>query len=1059
MWMTFLALRNAIAIAMASLSIAILGLVTLQRLPIDLFPNINLPIINVGTLYTGAGVVDVEKTVTYPIEKAVSAVSDVRFVESKSRQGLSTVRVWMNWGADVNNGQTEVIQRIQQILSSLPTGIKQPFIVRFDLSNIPVALVTVHGGGLDERRLYDLAYNVIEPQLERLGGVASASVDGGKVRQITVNVDRARLYAKGLSILDVVRAVNSANFLMPAGDIKAGRLDYNIYTNNQFTVVPKMEDIVVRRVGASAAMVRVKDVGTVADSSETQTSIVRIDGERGVFLNVNKQPGANTIGVVDQVRALVPKLIGIPAGVKVGITLDQSVYIRQAMESLWHEVLQGAVLSFLVILIFLRSLTSTIIISIAIPLSILLSFICMYFLGQSLNVFTLGGLALAVGRLVDDSIVELENINRHLDMPGKSRLQAVLDAAREVAMPIFVATITTIIVFVPTVFLEGQTKLLFIPLTFTISVSLFASFLVSRTVTPLLSLRLLKPARTIDPASPRWRDRVSRQSQRFFDGMEIWYEHVLQWSLRHRRLVVVTVAVAFVASLFLVAAPQFGLKPLIGTEFFPASDEGQFRVDLKAPIGTRVEETERTVRDMEALIRETLGPGELISVVSDIGIPQGQAAIFTSNTGPHSATIQAYLVPANRRKRSDQEIVNALRPKFAGRFPGTSYRFVPGGLVSRTINFGSETALEVEILGYDLAGAEAVSRDVAQLMQATEGVVDVNVSRDANYPQFDVTVDRKKAAAVGLSQREIAQAVLFSLNSNASVNPSVYTDPTTGNQYNVVVQLAEPYRQAPDDLGRVFVTAGDRPVLLSTVADIKRSTGPVEIERKYQQRIVRVTANAVGRDLGSLSAELEAKFNQLTLPPGFTVRLGGQTEQQREAFGSLYFTSILAMILVYMVLASQFRSLLDPFVIMFSVPMGLIGVLWALYLTNTTLSTTSFMGIIMTVGIVVSNGVLLVEYINELRRHGMDLETAVPRAGRIRLRPILMTTLTTVVGLLPMAFAYGVGTEANQPLAIAVIGGLLVSTFFTLVLIPTLYVMFEERFPRQLGSDEYDAPA
>jgi CzcA family heavy metal efflux pump len=1057
--MTLLALRNAIAITMASLSIAILGLVTLQRLPIDLFPNINLPIINVGTLYTGAGVVDVEKTVTYPIEKAVSAVSGVRVVESKSRQGLSTVRVWMNWGADVNTGQTEVIQRIQQILSSLPTGIKQPFIVRFDLSNIPVALVTVHGGSLDERQLYDLAYNVIEPQLERLGGVASASVDGGKVRQITVNVDRARLYAKGLSILDVVRAVNGANFLLPSGDIKAGRLDYNIYTNNQFTIVPRMEDIVVRRLGASQAMVRVKDVGTVADSAETQTSIVRIDGERGVFLNVNKQPGANTIAVVDQVRALVPRLIGLPAGVKVGITLDQSVYIRQAMESLWHEVLQGAVLSFLVILIFLRSLTSTLIISVAIPLSILLSFICMYFLGQSLNVFTLGGLALAVGRLVDDSIVELENINRHLNMPGKSRLAAVLDAAREVAMPIFVATITTIIVFVPTVFLEGQTKLLFVPLTFTISVSLFASFLVSRTVTPLLSLRLLKPERTIDRASPRWRDRVARQSQQFFDGMEVWYEGVLRWSLGRRRLVVTTVAVAFGASLFLVLAPQFGFKPLIGTEFFPASDEGQFRVDLKAPIGTRVEETERVVREMEGLIREALASTEVISVVSDIGIPQGQAAVFTGNTGPHSATIQVYLVPADRRTRSDGEIIDALRQRFAGRFPGTSYRFVAGGLVSRTINFGSETALEVEVLGYDLQGAEVVSREVARLMHATEGVVDVNVSRDANYPQFDVTVDRKKAAAAGLSQREIAQAVLFSLNSNASVNPSVYTDPATGNQYNVVVQLDEPYRQTPEDLGRVFVTAADRPVLLSTLADIRRSTGPVEIERKYQQRIVRVAANAVGRDLGSLSAELEAKFSQLSLPPGFSVRLGGQTEQQREAFDSLYFTSILALILVYMVLASQFRSLLDPFVIMFSVPMGLIGVFWALYLTNTTLSTTSFMGIIMMVGIVVSNGVLLVEYINELRRRGMGLHEAVPRAGRIRLRPILMTTLTTVVGLLPMAFAYGVGTEANQPLAIAVIGGLLVSTFFTLVLIPTLYVMFEERFPRALPGDEGDEGA
>ena len=1053
--MTLLALRNSIAILMASLGVAILGLVALGRLPVDLFPNINLPIINVGTIYTGAGVLDIEKTVTYPIEKAVSAVSDVKFVESKSRQGLSTVRLWMNWGADVNNGQTEVIQRIQQILNSLPTGIKQPFIVRYDLSNIPVVLVTVSGGGLDERQLYDLTYNAIEPQLERLGGVASASIDGGKVRQITVNLNRDQLYAKGVSIVDVVSAVNSANFLLPAGDMKAGRLDYNLYTNNQFAIVRPMENIVVRTVGPNGVPIHVKDLGYVADSHETQTSIVRIDDERGVFLSVNKQPGANTIAVVDQVKKLLPKLLGVPPGVKVGITFDQSIYIRRAIESLWDEAIQGSVLAFVVILVFLRSLTSTLIISIAIPLSILLSFICMYFLGQTLNVFTLGGLALAVGRLVDDSIVELENINRHLNIPGTPRRTAVLDAAREVAMPIFSATITTIIVFVPTVFLEGQIKLLFIPLTFTISISLFASFLVSRTVTPLLALKLITPEKPVGPASRSLRDRLFLGSRYFFTWIEERYARSIEWALAHPRLVVGSTAGAFVASLFLVSAPSLGLGPLIGTEFFPASDEAQFRINLRAPVGTRVEETERIVKAMESIVKAELRAEELVSIVSNVGIPQGPSAVFTSNTGPHSASVQVDLSTADERKRSDREIIAALRPRFAGKFPGTTYRFVPGGLVARTINFGSDTALEVEVLGYDLGAADALSRELARIMASTSGVTDVTISRDANYPQFEITVDREKAAAAGLFQRGIAEAVLFSLNSNASISPSIFTDPRTGNQYNVVVQLDEPYRRTPEDLGRIFVTTDDgRPVLLSTIADIKQSAGPVEIERKYQQRLVRIAANAVGRDLGSISEELEAKFGRLPLPAGFTVRLGGQTEQQRESFASLSFTSLLAVLLVYMVLASQFRSLKDPFTIMFSVPMGLIGVFWALYLTNTTLSTTSFMGIIMMVGIVVSNGVLLVEYINERRRHGEPLRVAVPRAGRIRLRPILMTVLTTVVGLLPMALAFGVGTEANQPLAIAVIGGLLVSTFFTLILIPTLYVMLEERFPRTIREAE-----
>src|SRR5437879_5590651 len=782
MWMTFLALRNAIAVLMASLGIAILGFVALGRLPIDLFPNINLPIINIGTVYTGAGVLDIEKTVTYPIEKAVSAVSDVKFVDSKSRQGLSTVRLWMNWGADVNNGQTEVIQRIQQILSSLPTGIRQPFVLRFDLSNIPVCLVTASGGGLDEKQLYDLAYNTIEPQLERLGGVASASVDGGKVRQITVNLNRDQLFAKGLSVLDVVRAVNDSNFLLPAGDIKVGRLDYNIYTNNQFRLVQPMEDIVVRKSGGSGVPIHIKDLGYVVDSHETQTAVVRIDGARGVFMRVNKQPGANTVTVVDQVRELIPKVIGVPPGVKVGITFDQSIYIRQAIESLWHEAIQGSALAFIVILIFLRSLTSTLIISVAIPLSILLSFIVMYFLGQTLNVFTLGGLALAVGRLVDDSIVELENINRHLAMPGQERRRAVLDAAREVAMPIFSATITTIIVFVPTVFLEGQIKLLFIPLTFTISISLFASFLVSRTVTPLLALKVLQPEKPIDPASRSLRDRVFRFSRRFFERIEEVYQQVIVWALGHRRIVVGGIAATFVASLFLVLAPHFGFKPLIGTEFFPPSDEAQFRINVKAPIGTRIEETERIVRGMESIVRATVRPEELKTIVANVGIPQGRSAVFTSNTGPHSATVQVYLTTADKRARNDREIVNAIRPKFTGQFPGTRYQFVSGGLVSRVINFGSETAIAVEILGYDLATAEALSREVARIMQATEGLDDVTVGRDASYPPFRVKADPEKAASAGLSQRDIAQAALFSLNSNSSVNPSIFTDPRTGNQ-------------------------------------------------------------------------------------------------------------------------------------------------------------------------------------------------------------------------------------------------------------------------------------
>jgi hydrophobe/amphiphile efflux-1 (HAE1) family protein len=1042
MWLTLMAMRNGIAILMCSLAIVLLGATSLSRTPVDLFPNINFPSIRIGTIYKGANVQDIERTVTYPIEKAVSAVAGVRYVESRSRQGLSVVEVQFNWGYDLDAGLTEVVQRIQQIMNTLPTGVQQPFILKFDLSNIPVCIVTVSGGGLDEKQLYDLAYNTIEPQLERIPGVASANVDGGKIRQITVSLNRDLLYAKGISVTEVARAFNDSNFLLPSGDVKLGQLDYNVFTNNQFSVVEPMENIVVRRT-ASGTAIRVRDLGRVEDSAETQQSVVRVNGERAVYLRVNKQPGGNTVDVVDQVKAVMPRLLGVPPGVNVQMTFDQSTYIKQSIRSLWHEAAIGSVLAFGVILLFLRSLTSTFIISIAIPLSLLLTMIAMYMLGQTLNVFTLGGLALAVGRLVDDSIVELENINRHIAMADKPRWSAVLDAAREVAMPIFVSTITTIVVFLPTVFLEGQARLLFIPLTFTISCSLFASFLVSRTVTPLLCYHWLRPPTPPPPGTRNPLTLVLAWSSRRLEELDAVYQRAITWALAHRKTVIGGVLATLLLTL--------GLVPLIGTEFFPPSDESQFIIRVRAPVGTRIEETERLIGKMEGILKSALKPGEYSTIISTVGVPGGRSGLFSQNTGPHTAQLQVYLATADKRTRSDRDIVAAVRPKLAGQFPGTTYTVQFGGIVSRILNFGAQSAIEVEQLGYDLKDAQRVAQDVQRLLQETPGVADAFVSREEHYPQYDIVVDREKAAAAGVSQRDIAQAALFSLNSNVSVNPSIFTDPRTGNQYNAVVQLDEQFRSSAEDLGRLFVTGdGGRPVLLGNLADIRQGTGPVMIERKYQQRIVKISANPTGRDLGAVSEDLEARFKQLPLPPGFSLQLGGQTVQQREAFGSLKFTTLLALVLVYMVMASQFRSLLDPFLIMFSVPLGMIGVIWALFLTNTTLNVTSFMGIIMMVGIVVSNGVLLVEYINELRRHGQDLIPAVINGGRTRLRPILMTSLTTLVGLMPMALGIHVGSEANAPLARAVIGGLAVSTVLTLILIPTLYVMVETRFPRRV---------
>ncbi len=1048
MWLTLLALRNRIGILMLSLAMVILGATSLERLPVDLFPNIQVPVAFVGVIYKGAPPLDIEQSVVYPIEKAVSSASNVEHVESFAKQGIGAVQVWFNWGADINVGQMEVMQRITQILNSLPPGILQPFIVKFDVSNIPVAFVTASGGDLDERALYDLAYNTIAPQIEQISNVAAATVEGGKIRQININLDPALLQARGLSILDVVKAVKASNLILPSGDIKAGNLDYNVFTNTQFKTVEPINDVVVK-IDQRGNPVRVRDVGVLSDSSDIQTNVVRTDGKRSVYLRVNKQPIANTVEVVDALRKAIPKMIGIPPGVQLGISFDQSIYIRQSIKNLIEQALHGSLLAAAVILLFLRNLTSTLIISVAIPLSILVTFIVLYFSNQTLNVFTMGGLALGIGRLVDDSIVELENIQRHLNV-DRNRWDAIVNAAREVAMPIFASTVTTVVVFLPMFFIVGIARLLLIPLTLTIAIALFTSFFVSRTVTPALCYRFLKSEEEAHRSLPSWFVNIMQWSQRRYDALDEGYERSLRWVLAHRRTLLVSVITIFVGSLLLL--------PFIGTEFLPVSDESQFRIVLRGPVGQRVEKTVDQVAEVERVLREKIPPDELEAIASSTGVlAQGRSSLFNPNTGPHTSVISVYLVSPDKRRRNQVEIMNAVRPAIIKLFPGVAMFFDPGGLVKRVTSFGSQKSIDVEIYGYDFEKARTVIHQVQDTMHKIPGMADIEVSREENYPEVNVVVDREKAALLGISETDVANAVLFSLNGNGQTDPIIFTDPQNGNEYYISAWLADEHRKDLSAIENVLLTTKNgEPVLLKNLATLKLNAGPVKIERKYFQRVVHITANPVGRDLGSIAQDLESVFAQMQLPPGFSIRLAGQIQQQRETFEGLTYASVLALILVYMVMAAQFKSLIDPFIIMFSVPMGIPGVIVILYLTNTTISTSSLMGIIMMLGIVVSNGVLLVDYTNVLRRRGLDLAAAVVTASRTRLRPILMTSLATVVGLMPMALGLGTGSETNAPLARAVVGGLTVSTILTLFLVPTVYTMLEERFPRradQLGQE------
>ncbi len=1058
MWLTRLALRNPIFILMMSLMTLALGWVSLTRLPVDLFPNIDVPQIRVATFYTGAGPIDVEKSITVPIERAVSAAPGVDRVESISKQGFSAVTVWFQYGVNLDNAQFEVQQRVAQILNTLPPGIDQPFIVKFDVSNIPVAFVSMSAEGLDERELYDLGYNVVEPQLERIRGVASAPIGGGKVREIQVLASGDALRSRGLTVLDVVNTVRASNLLLPSGTLRAGDRDYNVFSNTQIGAARPLRDVVVKPAarGSGAAPVRISDVAQVVDGTADQTEIARVNGSRGVYFRVLKQPGANTVDVVDQLRKELPGLRGVPPNVKLTVSFDQSAYIRAAISSLQHEALWGSGLAIAVILVFLASWSATGIIAVAIPLSIVATFVLLYFSGQTLNVFTLGGLALGVGRLVDDSIVELENIHRHLALGGDRR-SAVLAAAQEVAMPIFVSTVTTIVVFFPVVFLTGVARNLFVPLALTIAFALVMSFLVSRTVTPILCLKYLDRGGhgMGEKGFARW---LTSQLDRMDDA----YARALGWVLGNRWKVILGILVFFAASMTLVGR--------VGTEFFPPTDESQFQIIFKGPVGTRVERSEEVTKRIERVVRESLageksseGGPVATTVISTVGLPQGRTALFTSNSGPHTGTVQAYLVPHTQRGLTDEQAADKVRTALRDAIPGVQSYFFVGGIVKRILNFGASAPIDVEVVGYDLEAGSAYAKRLLPRLRAlstADGrpiLTDLQVTREENYPQLDVVVDREKAGMLGISEQQVAQTVLASLVGNTQFAPVPFTDPKTGNQYFINVRLADGGRNDVSDLKEVLVKAGDGSVLpLDNVADVRRSAGPVQVNRKYLQRIVDVTANtAPGVDLGSASAAVEKVIEEVPPPEGFTVQLSGQTQAQREAFGSLRFAALMALALVYMILASQFRSLLDPLVIMFSVPLGISGVFIALWITGTTLNVNSFMGIIMMVGIVVSNGVLLVDFARVLRERGRPVVEATIQAGRTRLRPILMTTIATIAGLLPMAMGFGEGSETNMPLARAVIGGLTVSTVFTLFLIPALYTLLA-RFEKPAVPDAPD---
>jgi HAE1 family hydrophobic/amphiphilic exporter-1 len=1038
------AIKRPVMVSMIFIISIILGVISFVLLPIDLFPDVDLPVVMVVAGYEGAGPSEIESMVAKPLENAMAATKNLKNIYSYSLEEACVIMAEFDWGSDMDVAAADVREDVGMIQFRLPEGVESPSVIKFDPSMMPIIFLGVSGEGQTPAELRYYAEEIIQPRLERLDGVAAAFAIGGLEREIKVEIDRARLEALEISVNQVIAAIGASNLDLPAGHLKFGRKDFLVRTTGQFTHPSQLENVIVSN--HQGVPIHLKNVATIRDDYKEQTSVVRVGGGSAIAMLVQKESQANTVTVADRVKkALAIVTRELPQGVKIDLVWDSSDYIKKSVSNVERSALEGGLLAIFIILVFLRSFSSTLIISVAIPVSVVVTFVLIYFGEMTLNITTLGGLALGIGRLVDDAIVVLENIFRHRQR-GERPAEAAVVGASEVSTAVLAATATTIIVFVPIFFVKGMVGILFRPMGYTVIMSLAASYFVAMILIPLLSSKFLKVEKIGTPGALSSKGKLFQLSQRFFDAVDDHYDNVLSWCITHKKTVILGVVLALVASL--------PLLNFIGAEFIPQIDEGQFEISLKMPVGTELKRTEEIIIQMEDTIFDNVP--ELNTIMVRGGVEgegwQALSSIFRDITGSHAANLEVSLVDRSERERSMFEIMEILRQKFKD-IPDAEIHVRSAGLTEGMTSFGGAAApIVVEIRGYDTETARGLAQEVKKIIEGTAGSRDVRIMREEGLPELQIKIDRDRAAALGLTLGQVAQTIQTGVKGTVA---SLFRDPKLGKEYNILVQMRAEDRENLLDLDRIFITSPlGKQIPLSNVAEVVKARGPVKIDRKNQERITLVTSQAYGRAPGTVAAEVETRIEKnLQVPENFSVYVTGAYEDQKESFQILLYALALAVVLIYMVLAAQFESLLDPFIVMFSVPLGIIGVIWGLFLTGKTLSILSFVGMIMMAGIVVSNAILLVDYANVLRRRGMNLHDAVVNAGRIRLRPILMTSFTTMLALVPMALGFGEGGEMYSPLAVAVISGLLISMALTLIFIPTLYTLFSERFKRKAFAD------
>jgi len=1004
--LAYASVHRPVFTTMITLMVVVLGTMALSRLQIDLLPSIELPTLTVRTQYQGADPIVMERLVTQIIEEIVATVPEVEEISSQSYEGNSRIRVSFAWGTDINAAALDVQATIEDEISELPDDIVRPRISKFDIDSFPVVLLGI-SSKLDPVEFTQLVEDQIRYRFARIAGVAQVDPWGGFNREVRIELDPIKITALNLALDDIFNAIRDANLDLPAGKIEQGRYEVTLRTPAEFTDLEQIRNtVIVRR---DDRVVTLRQLAKVKDTYEKQTRVIRVNGEQGLRVAIRKQANANTVEVSKRILAEVEAINRTFPQIKIVPVINQGNFIERSIANVAQSILYGGSLAMLVLLFFLRNLRSTLVISLAIPISLIATFALLYFNGFTLNLMTLGGLALGIGMMVDSSVVVLENIFRRHQELGELPAEAAVTGANEVSSAVVAGTVTTLVIFLPLIFLQGVSGVLFHELAYVIMFSLFCALLVALSLVPMLASKLLKSQN-----SENWT---------VFTALENGYRDLLHTVLNYRWLTVIVSMLIFAASLFLI--------PRIGTEFLPPSDEGEVRISGEMEVGSRLDIIDLQTQLMEQLVYSAV-PEAVSSVVS----------VTTSGTRGSARArgqIRLSLVPVAKRQRSNKQIAGDLRRHLEGKIPGMKIRIrAPQGQFLLERLLANVEGVTVEIRGFELDTLDALARQVADNIADISGITDVELSRQVGIPQEEIYIDRAKIADLGLSVRDVSRLVQIAVAGSQAGEYRV-----AGNSYRILVQLEDAEKRSIEEILDLTLRTplGDQ-VALRNLVTTQPGYGPVTVERKDQQRLVTVTANVSGRDLGSVAADIQTRLDEIPRPLGYDLLIAGNFEEQQKAFYELMVSLILAILLVYMVLASQYESLRDPLVVMLSVPLAAIGVLLTLFITETTFNLQSAIGCIMLGGIVVNNAILLVDQAGQLRRAGMDPHTALTEAGRRRLRPILMTTLTTILALLPLALGIGEGADAQAPLARTVLGGLAGSTLITLLLVPVAYSLF-----------------